>query len=48
VRGLAQIEAADTTDEQVCDDKVEETPRTLTVDDDRPTPGGDAKGLWNA
>jgi hypothetical protein len=22
--------------------------RTFTVEDDKPTPGGDAKGLWNA
>jgi hypothetical protein len=44
---LAQIEAADTADEQIADCK-DRPHRTLTVDDDSPSPGGDAKGLWNA
>jgi len=22
--------------------------KTLTIDEDKPTPGGEAKGLWNA
>ncbi len=45
---LAQIEAADSTDEQVGYDKIEESHSTLTDEEDEPTPGGDAKGLWNA
>jgi len=48
VLGLAQIKAAHTTDKQVADGKVEEAHRTLTVEEDKPTPGGDAKGLWKA
>ena len=45
---LAQIEAANSTDEQVGYDKIEESHMTLTNEEDKPTPGGDAKGLWNA
>ena len=49
VLGLAQIEAADSTDEQVGYDKIEEAPQD--IDQSRRTsrlPGGDAKGLWKA
>jgi hypothetical protein len=46
VLSLAQIEASDTTDEQVADGKVKEAQRTFTIAEDKPTPGGDAKGLW--
>jgi hypothetical protein len=46
VGSLTQIEAADTADEQVGDGEVEKPHRTLTVEEDKPTPGGDAKGLW--
>ena len=48
VPGITQIEAADTTDEQIADGKVEEAHRTLTIAEDKPTPGGEAKGLWKA
>ena len=46
--GLTQIEAADTTDQQVADGKVEQPHRTFTIAEDKPSPGGDAKGLWKA
>jgi len=46
--GLAQIEAADSTDEQISYARLKRPQRTLTNEEDKPTPGGDEKGLWNA
>jgi hypothetical protein len=46
--GLPQIEAADSTDQQVGDDKIEEAPQDIHPCGDKPTPGGEAKGLWKA
>ncbi len=48
MRSLTQIEAADTADEQIADGKVEEPHKTLTIAEDKPSPGGEAKGLWKA
>ena len=47
VRRLAEIEIADATHQKVPDDDVDEPQRTFDVDDDSPTPGGEANGLWN-
>ncbi len=48
VRGLAQIEAADTTDEQIADGKIKEAPYDIDRRGRQAHPGGDAKGLWKA
>jgi len=45
---LAQIEGPDAADENVPEAKLKKPQRTLIVDDERPCPGGEAKGLWKA
>ena len=45
--GLAQVKPPYAADKQVGNHQIEEAPKTLTIEDDKPTPGGDANGLWN-
>ena len=47
VRG-AQVEAAERTSSTHATSALKKPQTMLTVDDDRPSPGGVANGLWNA
>jgi hypothetical protein len=42
---VAQSKIADVADEDIADDDIEKTQSTLTVDEERPCPGGLANGL---
>jgi hypothetical protein len=45
VAGVPQCKITDAADEDIADDDIEKAQRTLTVDEERPSPGGLAKGL---
>ena len=46
---VAQVKDADAADENISYREVEEGPKlTLTVGEERPSPGGVANGLWKA
>jgi hypothetical protein len=47
VLGIPQLEPSHATHEQIADGQVQQTPQALTVEEDSPSPGGDANGLWN-
>jgi hypothetical protein len=47
VAGRPQCEIADAADQEISDHEVEEAQSMLTVEVDRPSPGGFANGDWN-
>ena len=46
IRGRTQIEVAHAAGQQVSDGEVKKPHSTLTVEEDSPSPGGLANGLW--
>lgn len=46
ILGLAQMEPLNAAYEQVTNGQIESSHSTLTIEDDKPSPGGDANGLW--